>query len=129
MFKEELVINKSYAWNLALIQACAALVFSRHNPVLALVFLSGVIFQLNMMNIFRKHEINVKAKDLFEDNERTNKLREMMQGDPEFSNALNFVASLDSNQFIVFSRLIVEVRNERNRRVLKDLSSQYRREK
>ena len=123
------MINKSYAWNLALIQACAALIFSNHNPALALVFLAGVIFQLNMLNIFRKHEISVRAKDLFEDNERTNKLQELMQDDPEFSNALNFVAGLDSKQFIVFSRLIVEVRNERNRRVLKDLSSQYRREK
>lgn len=123
------MINKDYAWTLAALQAVLALFFSQANPNLALVFLGGVMLQLNMMNVFRSHKIKVVARDLFEDNARVNELRSQMLHDEEFSQALSYAAGLDSQQFIVFSRAIIEVRNERNRRQLRELSSQYRREK
>ena len=123
------MINKDYAWTLAAIQAALALFFSQTNPNLALVFLGGVMLQLNMMNVFRSHKIKVVARDLFEDNARVNELRSQMLNDEEFSQALSYAAGLDSQLFIVFCRAIIEVRNERNRRQLRELSSQYRREK
>lgn len=123
------MINKDYAWALAAVQAALALVFSQSNPNLALIFLGGVMLQLNMMNVFRSHQVKVVARDLFEDNARVNELHSQLLNDEEFSQALSYAAGLDSNQFIVFCRTLIEVRNERNRRQLREMSSQYRREK
>lgn len=123
------MINKDYAWTLASVQAVLALFFSQSNPSLALVFLGGVMLQLNMMNVFRSHKVKVIARDLFEDNARVNALRAQMMEDEEFSQALSYAAGLDSDQFITFCRAVIEVRNERNRRQLRELSGQYRREK
>ena len=98
-------------------------------PTVSLILLGGVVLQLNMLNVFRSNKINIKATHLFEENQETNKLKALMCEDKEFGQALSYVTELDRKQFIVFCRTVIEVRNEGNRLLLKELSSQYRREK
>ena len=123
------MINRRYAWNLACVQGLIAALCAESYPVFSLILLGGIVLQLNLLNVFRSNKINIKATHLFEENQETNKLKALMCEDKEFGQALSYVTELDRKQFIVFCRTVIEVRNEGNRLLLKELSSQYRREK
>lgn len=74
----------------------------------------------------KPNKIDIKVKDIFEDNETSNQFKEKFSQDPEFNQALVYVHNLDRASFLRFFRLAVEVRLKADQHLLKDAARLYR---
>lgn len=123
------MINREYAFTIAGLQGVAAILCADSYPVLSMIFLTGVVLQLNLVNVFRANEVKIRVKDLFEDNYSVNQFKAQFKDDPKFAESLSYISSLPPDDFIAFSRLMIEVRYQHDQVAMKAISRQFRLEK
>ncbi len=87
--------------------------------------LAGILLALYLS--LRTTVLPIKTKALFEERWSTEEFKTLMAKDPEFKAAVQYCFNLSSEDFLRFSRLLVEYRDEYNQKALKDVSDFFRR--
>lgn len=80
------------------------------SPLAASMFIAIGLFLLVMSWCIKPYKLELKIKDLFNDNEATNALKRRYREDAEFNSALTYVHGLSKSDFLAFCRISVEVR-------------------
>lgn len=89
------------------------------------MFLAALLLSIYMA--LRPTVIPVSPKKLFESNYAVNQFRELMATDPDLNQAVQYCFNLSSEDFLRFTRLVVEYRDEANQKGLKDVVELFRR--
>lgn len=69
------------------------------------------------------------TKDLFANNVSVNEFKDLYKNDADFQQAVSYVYRLSTDDFLRFTRLLVELRDQANQGVLKEASDFFRRTK
>lgn len=93
----------------------------------ALFFLASLLLALYWS--LRPTVLPIKTKGLFEARTSTVEFKELLEKEPELKQAVQYCFSLSSDDFLRFTRMVVEYRDEANQNSLKDVSDFFRRSK
>lgn len=69
------------------------------------------------------------TKDLFANNVSVNEFKDLYKNDADFQQAVSYVYRLSTDDFLRFTRLLVELRDQANQGALKEVSDFFRRTK
>lgn len=94
--------------------------------IAAAVTLGGLAISLRVQRV--EDKLPLKIQGLFEDNYSYNEFKERMAEDPEFAQALRYIYSLSSKDYMAFCRLVVEARYHHDQSVLRIQSNQFNKE-
>lgn len=84
--------------------------FSKEAPMASTIFIAIALFLLVLSWCIKPYKLELKVKDLFDDNQTTNALKKRYREDAEFNSALTYVHGLSKSDFLAFCRISVEVR-------------------
>lgn len=69
------------------------------------------------------------TKDLFANNVSVNEFKDLYNSDADFQQAVSYVYRLSTDDFLRFTRLMVELRDQANQGALKEVGDFFRRSK
>lgn len=104
----------------------AGVVVMSPHLITAAITLGGLASSLRVHRV--EDKLPLKIQGLFEDNYSYNEFKERMAEDPEFSQALRYIYSLSSQDYMAFSRLVIEARYHHDQSVLRIQSNQFNKE-